>query len=106
MKRLAKVLGFFAGIGAVAWAMRDRLITIAAPKEPTPPTFRVASGPATTDDLTSIAGIGPVFAARLAQQGIRGFADLAAADLERVAHVAGVPEAKAADWIQQAADRG
>ncbi len=105
MKRLAKLLGFLGGLAAVGWAMRDRLITIAAPKEPTPPTFRVAQ-PATSNDLTEITGIGPVFAARLAQNGIRSFSDLAAAQTEKVATAAGVPETKAADWIDQAATRG
>jgi len=55
------------------------------------------------DDLARVWGIGPVYRGRLAEAGIAGFADLADADPEVVATAAGVPTARAADWIAQAA---
>lgn len=104
MRKLTKVVGVIGGIAAVAWAMRDRLISIAAPREPEPPTFRVVP-PRQTDDLTNINGIGPVFAARLLQAGIRTFADLAQADPAGVAETAGVAVTRASEWIEQASAR-
>lgn len=105
MKKVAKFLGVVGGVAAVLWAMRDRLVSIAAPKEPEPPRFRVAEPAPPADDLTELSGIGPVFATRLAQAGIATFAALAAATPGRVAEVTGVPETRASDWIEQAAAR-
>jgi predicted flap endonuclease-1-like 5' DNA nuclease len=105
MKKVAKLLGFVGGVAAVLWAMRDRLVSIAAPKEPEPPRFRVADSSPSVDDLTTLTGIGPVFAARLAQSGISTFAALAAAGPEVVAKATGITSAKATDWIEQASAR-
>lgn len=105
MKKVAKFLGVVGGVAAVLWAMRDRLVSIAAPKEPEPPRFRVAEAPQPADDLTELSGIGPVFATRLAQAGIATFAALAVATPARVAGATGATEAKATDWIEQAAAR-
>src|SRR5690606_10410033 len=65
VNKLGKVIGFLGGALAILWAMRDRLVSIAAPQDPEPPRFRVVppSGPPPVeDDLTAISGIGPVFA--------------------------------------------
>lgn len=105
MKKVAKFLGVVGGVAAVLWAMRDRLVSIAAPKEPEPPRFRVAESIPPADDLTELSGIGPVFATRLAQAGIATFAALAASSPGRVVEATGVPEAKATDWIEQATAR-
>ncbi|MDP3985076.1 MAG: hypothetical protein Q8Q52_08775 [Acidimicrobiia bacterium] len=43
MKRLLRVVAVIGGLAGVAWAMRERLISIAAPREDKPPTFRVVS---------------------------------------------------------------
>jgi hypothetical protein len=43
MKRLLRVVAVLAGLAGLAWAMRERLISIPAPREETPPTFRVVS---------------------------------------------------------------
>lgn len=112
MKKVARLLGILGGIAAVAWAMRDRLVSIAAPREPEPPRFRVVPPPppedteASADDLTEITGIGPVYAERLARHGIASYAALAAADPEVVATAAQVPQGRVEDWIRQAASRG
>lgn len=91
--------------------MRDRFVSIAAPREPEPPTFRVVTPPSEpptdrgpqADDLTEVNGIGPVFARRLMEAGISTFADLAGAAPDRVAEIVGVPEPRAVEWIEQAA---
>lgn len=114
MKKVARLLGILGGIAAVVWAMRDRLVSVAAPREPDPPRFRVVPPPAGTgqaadgdtgDDLTEIIGIGPVYAERLRRDGIDSFRALAGADAARVAEVAQVPDGRAADWIGQASGR-
>lgn len=112
MKKMARILGVLGGVAAVLWAMRDRFVSIASPKEPEPPTFRVVTAPsepptprpAEPDDLTEVNGIGPVFARRLMEAGISTFALLAQAPAERVAGIAGVPESRVSDWIEQAAE--
>lgn len=105
MRKIAKIVGFVGGVAAVVWAMRDRLISIAAPREPQPPTFRVVPPIKEADDLTEITGIGATYAGRLAEAGIRSYADLARAGAARVADAAGVSVARAEDWISQATTR-
>lgn len=113
-KRVGRIIGVIGGVAAIVWAMRDRFVSIAAPREPEPPTFRVISTPppplstkprepaAEPDDLTVIIGVGPVFQRRLMEAGMATFASLADAEAERVAHVAGVTKSRAAAWITQA----
>lgn len=111
MKRFTKVAGIVVGVGAgvaaVVWMLRDRIVKpqpAAAPQPP--PTFRVTPPPVAprddADDLTAIRGIGPVFKARLATAGISRFDELAALDPGRLAGLAGVPESRAREWIDQA----
>lgn len=64
-----------------------------------------APAPAEPDDLTEVSGIGPVYRARLAEAGVTTFAGLSAADPDTLSAAAGVPAARAADWIAQAAAR-
>lgn len=111
MKRLARVLGFVGGAAALLWAMRDRFVSIAAPREPQPPSFRVVTEPGRPplakqgpehDDLTTISGIGPVFARRLLEGGITTFAELASTPPSSVAEIAQVTVSRAALWVEQA----
>lgn len=110
MKKLARIVGILGGLAALLWAMRDRLVSIAAPREPQPPRFRVVPPPDDVqlddsepeDDLTSIRGIGPVFAERLRDKGIRTVEDLARAEPEKVAEMLGVPTSRAEDLVRQA----
>lgn len=107
------------GIGAVLWAMRNRLVSVALPREPQLPTFTVPEGPAGTGraeatpesdeegepaapSLTDISGIGPVYATRLASAGIHTVEQLAVADAEKVAEAADVPLARAQRWVEEA----
>jgi len=114
MRRTTKVMSMVAGVGAgvmaVIWLLRDRLMgpeTMPAP--PRHPAFRVVpSGtPAPREpdeDLTAITGIGPAYRARLIAAGIGRFSDLAVAPPAEVAEAAGVSETRAEDWIAQARD--
>lgn len=107
MKKLLKLTGLFAGLGAALWLMRDRLISVALPREPEPPTFRVGPGPElpqTGDDLTRIDGIGPVFSARLHQAGVTTFGRLAAQDPTELAEQVGATPTQVESWIDQAAE--
>jgi polyhydroxyalkanoate synthase len=63
-----------------------------------------AVDPAGTEgsDLEELEGIGPTYAERLREAGIRTIAELAEADAETVAEAAEVGTARAEDWIQQA----
>lgn len=109
MKKLARILGLVGGAVAILWAMRDRLVSIAAPRDPEPPRFRVvptsAPDQAPSDDLTDITGIGPVFASRLRAAGIRSFGDLSATDAATLAEITGAPESRVDDWLSQAIAR-
>jgi predicted flap endonuclease-1-like 5' DNA nuclease len=101
-KKLAKIVGFVAGAAAIAWAMRDRFISVATSREPEPPTFRTNSPSPTSPEIEVIDGIGPVFAVRLKTAGITNAAKLAVASPDRVAEAAGVSAARARSWIDQA----
>lgn len=104
------------GIVAVAWAMRDRLVSIAAPREPEPPRFRVVppssdresarDEDAVEDHLTAIKGIGPVYAERLHRAGIDDIAGLAGSDPRSVADAALVSVDRASGWIEEAGRTG
>jgi len=103
IKKLAKIVGFVAGAAAVAWAMRDRFISVATSREPEPPTFRTTVPSAgAPSGIDVIDGIGPVFAVRLRSAGIDNATKLAEASPDRVAEAAGVSAARARSWIEQA----
>jgi len=59
------------------------------------------AGPA-GDPVDEITGIGPTYAERLGEVGIRTVDDLAAADAATVADAAQASESRAADWIERA----
>ena len=110
MKRVTRISGIVFGVGAgvaaIVWMLRDRILKpqVAAPQPP--PTFRVTppvvAPRSDADDLSAIRGIGPVFKARLAAAGISRFDELAALEADRIAGLAGVPESRAREWIDQA----
>ncbi len=100
MKKLAKVVGFVGGAIAVVWAMRDRFISVATSREPKPPAFRTDQSVAVP--VTSIEGIGPVFAKRLEGAGLGDVESLAAANADQVAEAASVSAARARTWIELA----
>lgn len=113
MRRITKLGGYLVGIGAgaaaIVWLLKDRLLgpeTVPVTAEEAP-AFRVAPHPPeagrTSDDLSTVKGIGPVYRARLQDAGIDTFAGLAAASPADVAAAADVAEDKAIDWVSQAA---
>ncbi len=110
ISKLARWVGIIGGVGGAAWAMRERFISLAIPREPEPPTFR---SPQTTpephasgsDDLTAIAGIGPVFSDRLAAHSINSWRSLANRSAAEIAEITGASESRAAGWIAEAAHR-
>ena len=77
-----------------------------APYEPAPVPVPVArAGPVdieTSDDLTAIRGIGPIFAQRLADLGLSNFSALGGADADNVARQLGVSVAVFTAWQDQA----
>jgi polyhydroxyalkanoate synthase len=55
--------------------------------------------------VREIDGIGPTYAERLEATGLRTVVDLAESDVETVAAAADASEGRAANWVEQAADR-
>jgi predicted flap endonuclease-1-like 5' DNA nuclease len=111
MKRLARIGGIIAGLGAgvlaALWLLKDKIAgPPPAPSFPDEaPRFRVppeTPPPAGEDDLTKVKGIGPVYAARLADAGVSTFADLAALDPVALAERIEAPPGRVEDWIAQA----
>ncbi|MGH8945263.1 MAG: helix-hairpin-helix domain-containing protein [Acidimicrobiia bacterium] len=104
-RKVLKLLGIIGGIAALAWAMRDRLISVATSREPELPslrdTARVIHPP-----VDVLSGIGKVYADRLAKAGIGDVGALAAATPDSVAEAAGISSARARDWIDQANQHG
>jgi predicted flap endonuclease-1-like 5' DNA nuclease len=107
VKKIIRFLGVLAGLGTVIWVMRDRFISLALPREPEPPSFRVAPHPPTDieplqEDLTIIKGIGPVYAARLEDAGITSLSELSTSDPQQVASAIDVPAGRVTEWIEEA----
>jgi predicted flap endonuclease-1-like 5' DNA nuclease len=98
-KNLFRVAGVVVGLGAAAWALRDRMLPSPQIHEEPPPKFRSGGG---ADDLTLIKGIGPVYRDRLTASGIHSFSDLASATPEHVADVASTSVSIAQGWVQSA----
>jgi large subunit ribosomal protein L21 len=105
-KNLIRIAGVVAGLAAAVWAMRDRLLPAPEVPEGPPPRFREAppreASPAEPGDLTTIKGIGPVTARKLADAGIVTLRGLADADASTVANAAGTNEAASKAWIDAA----
>ena len=118
VKTLLRVAGLAVGIGAVVWALKDRILPAPQIPDEPPPRFRTGAGPETAsavaeapgaesegdDDLTELKGIGPAYAARLREAGFTTFSDLAAATPAAISAAGRVSESVSASWIEQAAD--
>jgi len=64
-------------------------LAIRTPAPAAQPAVKGEAGPAPSDDLTEIRGIGPAFTARLNQAGIHTFAELAKIDADRLGEIIG-----------------
>lgn len=104
-RKLLKLIGIVGGIAALAWAMRDRFVSVAISREPEQPTFRETAR-VIHPPVDVLAGIGKVYADRLSKAGIGDMGALAAATPDSVAEAAGVSSARARDWIDQAKHHG
>jgi predicted flap endonuclease-1-like 5' DNA nuclease len=106
-KTFLRIAGVVVGLGAAAWALRDRLLPPPAIPESPPPRFRTTppAAPSSTasDDLTAIKGIGPARAERLSTAGYPSVASLISAGPEAVGEAAGVSAETAAKWLSSAA---
>lgn len=104
ISKVARWVGLAGGIGAALWAVRDRFISLTLPSEPEPPVFRSPDEvkKVAHDDLTLIAGIGPVFADRLGAEGINTFRALAERSSDQIAEITGASATRAAGWIAEA----
>jgi predicted flap endonuclease-1-like 5' DNA nuclease len=98
-KNLLRVAGVVVGLGAAAWALRDRMLPGPEVHEEPPPKFRSGGG---ADDLTLIKGIGPVYRDRLTDSGIHSFSDLAATSPDQIADVAGTSVSISEGWVLSA----
>lgn len=107
-KNLMRVAGVVVGLGAAAWALRDRLLPAPEIHDEPPPRFREptpsptpdASG--SSDDLTAIKGVGPVTARKLEDAGYSTLADIAAADAESLSTSVGTSQTTVSRWIEAA----
>ena len=97
--KVAKVVGFFGGVAALIWAMRDRFISVAVSREPEPPAFR--RWPAESPGLESLNGVGPAYAQRLRDAGFANLGDLVGVDVDEIARIAGVSASRARSWLDQ-----
>jgi predicted flap endonuclease-1-like 5' DNA nuclease len=98
-KNLLRVAGVVVGLGAAAWALRDRMLPPPEVHEEPPPKFRSGGG---SDDLTLIKGIGPVYRDRLMASGIHSFSDLASTPPDEIASTAGTSASIAQGWVRSA----
>lgn len=89
----------------MAYAMRDRIVSVATSREPELPTFR-DSARLIQPPVEVLSGIGRVYADRLAKAGIGDVGALAAATADSVAEAAGISSARARTWIEQAREHG
>ena len=103
LKQVLRIGGVVIGLGAAVWALRDKLLPAPQIPDGPPPRFRSAdTSVASTDDLTAVKGIGPVYAERLVEADITTFAELIDAGVAAVSEAAGVSESTAVSWMEQA----
>lgn len=104
--RLIRTITTLGGVALLLWLMRDRMVRLPVASGERVPVFRTAppdhEPPA--PDVTAVVGIGPVYAERLAQAGIRTVADLVASDADALAAAAGVGPSVAAAWLERAVE--
>ncbi len=105
-RNIIRTAGVIVGLGAAAWALRDRLLPSPVVPDEDPPAFReTAPDPVAMDDhaeLITLHGIGPATADRLKAAGIMNVPMLAAADAAEIAEAVGASVTTAERWIATA----
>ncbi len=105
LKKLFRFAVLIAAAATIVWLTRENLLPRPRVTDDPRPHFRSSPPPPPAqdpDDLTEIKGIGSVYAARLTDEGIQTFGNLADADPATVAESAGTSEDIADGWIAQA----
>lgn len=89
---------------AIVWLTREHLLPTPHVSHEPPPHYRSTPPPPqeAPDDLTAIKGIGPVYAAKLDDMGIKSFRCLSELDPQTIADAMGTSPQTATDWIAQA----
>jgi predicted flap endonuclease-1-like 5' DNA nuclease len=102
-KNLIRISGVIVGLGAAAWALRDRLLPSPEIHDEEPPRFRdVSQAASTKDTLTDIRGVGPATADKLNNAGVTTIAEVAQMGPEDLGSAVGVSAAAAGKWIESA----
>ena len=101
-KKLIRLATLLLVAAVVVWLTRERLLPTPRVTDDARPQYRSTPPPPEPDDLTEIKGIGPVYAGRLGDAGIRSFRGLSESDATTVAGTVGTTEAVVNDWIAQA----
>ena len=107
MKKLLRFAALVALASAIVWLTREHLLpTPHVSHEPAPRYRSTPPAPqAAPDDLTAIKGIGPVYAGKLADIGIKSFRGLSGITPDVVADELGTSPETVADWVAQARSR-
>lgn len=92
---------------AIVWLTREHLLPTPHVSHEPAPHYRSTPPPPQQDpdDLTDVKGIGPVYAAKLADMGIKSFRGLSEMNPQTLAEALGTSPQTAADWIAQAITR-
>ena len=107
VKRLIRFVGLVAVASAIVWLTREHLLPTPHVSHEPPPHYRSTPPPpqAAADDLSEIKGIGPVFATKLEEVGIRSFRGLSEVAPSTITDTIGVSPKVATDWVNQAQAR-
>lgn len=107
LKKLFRLSALVIAAAAILWFTREYLLPKPRVADEEHPHFRSTppAPPVEHEDLTAIKGIGPVYAARLADAGIRSFRSLAEVDAATIATAVGTTEQAVDSWITQAKAR-
>ena len=107
IRKLFRFAALVALASAIVWLTREHLLPTPQVSHEPAPHYRSTPPPpqATPDDLTAIKGIGPVFADRLADLGIKSFRGLSEIAPEAVADDLGTSPETVSDWVAQARSR-
>lgn len=110
MNRKLFWFGFVAALAAVAWLYLKKEDEERQRQERQVQRTQAMPSPAATaepDPLTEVTGIGPVYAQRLQDAGVRTFGQLAALSAEQIRAIVGIQpwQADVPSWIAQAKAR-